>query len=72
MSEVFNPSALSLKSQRFYSMIMFIQRHKIEARLGNLNPDPTISDIPRYIHIGSEEHKTYMLLNKTHQIIPVK
>ena len=53
-------------------MIMFIQRHKIEARLGNLNPDPTISDIPRYIHIGSEEHKTYMLLNKTHQIIPVK
>lgn len=58
--------------RRYISMVDFIERHKIEARLGNLNPDPTISDISRYIHIGSEEHKTYMLLNKVHQIIPVK
>lgn len=58
---------------------MFIQRHKIETRLGNLNPDPIIpvdfrdnTAIPRHIHIGSEEHEIYMLLNKADQILSVK
>lgn len=57
---------------------MFIQRHRIEKRLGNLNPDPivpidfrTSEAIPRHIEAYSEEYNTYMLLHSDDRIIPV-
>ena len=58
-------------------MIMFIQRHKIEKRLGNLNPDPIVpvissEAIPRYIAYNTEEHEIYKLLLPSEQVFPVK
>lgn len=69
---------LSLQSKRFLSMIMFIQRHRIEKRLGNLNPDPivpidfrTSKAIPRHIAASTEEHDIYMLLHTNDLLFPV-
>ena len=57
-------------------MMMFIQRHRIEKRLGNLNPYPIVpiissQAIPRHIEAYSEEYDTYMLLHPYDRIIPV-
>lgn len=60
------------------SMLDFIQRHRIEARLGNLNPDPivpvnfrTSEAIPRHIDAHSEEYEIYKLLHQNDRIIPI-
>lgn len=78
MSDVFDVKTLPLHSQRYFSMIQFILRHRIEKRLGNLNPDPivpidfrTSQAIPRHIEAYSEEYDTYMLLHPDDRIIPV-
>lgn len=59
-------------------MVDFIKRHRIEKRLGNLNPDPivpidfrTSQAIPRHIEAYSEEYDIYMLLHSDDRIIPV-
>jgi hypothetical protein len=59
-------------------MIMFIQRHRIEKRLGNLNPDPivpvdfrTSKAIPRHIAANTEEHDIYMTLHTNDLLFPV-
>jgi hypothetical protein len=60
-------------------MLMFIQRHKIEARLGNLNPDPIVPvdfktsvAIPRHIVANTEEYDIYNTLHPNDKAFPVK
>lgn len=67
-----------LRTKRWLSMLMFIQRHRIEKRLGNLNPDPivpidfrTSKAIPRHIAAHSEEHDIYMKLHPNDLLFPV-
>jgi len=57
-------------------MLMFIQRHRIEKRLGNLNPDPIVpmissQAIPRHIAANTEEHDIYMTLHTNDLLFPV-
>jgi len=57
-------------------MLMFIQRHRIEKRLGNLNPDPIVpmissKAIPRHIVANTEEHDIYMTLHTNDLLFPV-
>jgi hypothetical protein len=68
-----------LQAKRYISMLDFINRHKIEKRLGNLNPDPivpvdfkTSEAIPRHIAKNSEEHDIYNLLQSKDKVFPVK
>ena len=60
-------------------MVDFIKRHRIEKRLGNLNPDPivpidfrTSEAIPRHIDSNSVEYLIYKRLWDDEQILPVK
>lgn len=60
-------------------MLDFIQRHRIEARLGNLNPDPIVPvdfrtsvAIPRHIGMNTEEYNIYHCLHPKDQVFPVK
>ena len=72
-SEIFTPT---LRFQRYMSMLDFIARHRIESRLGNLNPDPIVpiissQAIPRHIESSTEEYDIYKLLLPTDRIIPI-
>ncbi len=58
------------------SMLDFIQRHRIEARLGNLNPDPIVpiissEAIPRHIESSTEEYEVYMSIHPDDRVIPI-